>query len=654
MVGTRKSTMQVFGTPVSAAGSGEKVDPQASSSNDSSSTSVGNLAFEEYDVSRKPICDNSVDSFCVVCGEYQLSDEDLAYGDNEDVEMNSETSEESKDATDVDSKGFTQEELNDLVRDAGLSKEISELTDLEWAISLNRMMMKIIGLWPPDNQDPRKIVGSKLRLLYTFIALLCVLAIPVLASLIRIWGDMILMINNLQCSLSILMTIFKICIIWYKQEALASLIDMIKNDWIKMKMKEEQDVMLMYATITRKVAMCGMFLILSSLMISVVLPWFGLTVRQVTNLTDPGKPLPLQSYYLHDVSKSPQFELTFLAQGIVMFATCLSYSAVDNFLGLLVIHVCGQLENLHSRLSHMDKFPDFNAVLKYNVQDHIRLIREVADDLNISFGSCQSILKDVLGMTRVSAKFVPKLLNFDQKQHRMNIAQDMLNDVNDDPDLLKRVITGDESWVYGYDVETKAQSSQWKSPGEPRPKKARQVRSNVKVLLTVFFDYHGIVHREFLPQDRTPPYSPDLAACDFFLFSKLKMPMKGRRFVTIEKIKAASLEELKVVKQREQFSFIQLGWNVAAVIYFLLHMFLYCAIGEILVIQSEKIHRATYEYAWYTTEPIAAKNLLLIMLRSNKPLHITAGKTFPMTMATLCSLLKTSAGYISVLLANQN
>jgi len=54
-------------------------------------------------------------------------------------------------------------------------------------------------------------------------------------------------------------------------------------------------------------------------------------------------------------------------------------------------------------------------------------------------------------MSRVSAKFVPKLLNFDQKNRRMSIAQELLDDVNDDPDLLKRVITGDESWVYGYD-----------------------------------------------------------------------------------------------------------------------------------------------------------------------------------------------------------
>ena len=54
--------------------------------------------------------------------------------------------------------------------------------------------------------------------------------------------------------------------------------------------------------------------------------------------------------------------------------------------------------------------------------------------------------------------------------------------------------------MYGYGIETKAQSSQWKRPEEPRPRKARQVRSNVKVLLTVFYDCNSVVHHEFLPQ----------------------------------------------------------------------------------------------------------------------------------------------------------
>lgn len=52
-------------------------------------------------------------------------------------------------------------------------------------------------------------------------------------------------------------------------------------------------------------------------------------------------------------------------------------------------------------------------------------------------------------------------------------------------------------------METKAQSSQWIEKGEPRPKKARQVRSNTKVLLTAFFDSQGVVHHEFLPQGQT-------------------------------------------------------------------------------------------------------------------------------------------------------
>ena len=47
------------------------------------------------------------------------------------------------------------------------------------------------------------------------------------------------------------------------------------------------------------------------------------------------------------------------------------------------------------------------------------------------------------------------MLDFDQWNLRMNNAQELLNGVNDDPDLFKTVITDDESWVYGYDIEPK-------------------------------------------------------------------------------------------------------------------------------------------------------------------------------------------------------
>ena len=64
---------------------------------------------------------------------------------------------------------------------------------------------------------------------------------------------------------------------------------------------------------------------------------------------------------------------------------------------------------------------------------------------------------------------------------------------NDYPDLLKQVIIGNESWVHEYDSKTKPRSSKWKRPEEPKPKKALEVRSNVKVLFTIFFDCNGMV-----------------------------------------------------------------------------------------------------------------------------------------------------------------
>ena len=67
-------------------------------------------------------------------------------------------------------------------------------------------------------------------------------------------------------------------------------------------------------------------------------------------------------------------------------------------------------------------------------------IREVADDVGISIGSCHEIFSNVLGMKRVAAKFVPNLLNFEQKQRRMEVAQESLNKVSALADLAERTV----------------------------------------------------------------------------------------------------------------------------------------------------------------------------------------------------------------------
>ena len=99
-------------------------------------------------------------------------------------------------------------------------------------------------------------------------------------------------------------------------------------------------------------------------------------------------------------------------------------------------------------------------------------VREIADDCEIPVGSCDAILTNDLHMKRACAKFVPRFVTDDQREQRQTIAGDLLERSCEDVQFLKNIVTGDESWVYGYDQETKQQSSQWKGPSSPRPKRA--------------------------------------------------------------------------------------------------------------------------------------------------------------------------------------
>jgi len=59
---------------------------------------------------------------------------------------------------------------------------------------------------------------------------------------------------------------------------------------------------------------------------------------------------------------------------------------------------------------------------------------------------------------------VPNELTKEQTQRRVTICQDLLERQDD---ILGRVITGDETWVYQYDPEMKRQSAQWKIANSP-------------------------------------------------------------------------------------------------------------------------------------------------------------------------------------------
>ena len=91
-------------------------------------------------------------------------------------------------------------------------------------------------------------------------------------------------------------------------------------------------------------------------------------------------------------------------------------------------------------------------------------VRSIAEQVNIDRETVRKILTEDLDMRKVCTEMVLKKLTKEQKQRRVTICKDLL--VRQD-DILGRIITGNETWVYQYDHEMKWQSAQRKTANFP-------------------------------------------------------------------------------------------------------------------------------------------------------------------------------------------
>ncbi len=237
------------------------------------------------------------------------------------------------------------------------------------------------------------------------------------------------------------------------------------------------------------------------------------------------------------------------------------------------------------------------AVSEVLQEDRRATVCQVAVEVNLSQGSVHSILRHDLQMKKKAPKFVPRVLTQEQKDFRVSICRENSKSC-EDLLFLWSVVTGDESWFSVLEPEHKQQSCKWMGPNEKRPKKALRSRQAHKTMMEVFFDDQGIVHLEFLPPKMTvtskvyigilgclhetiqrkrpqlwmnnsyqllhdnapahksvktfaamtetsmtvvrhPPYSPDLALADFWLFPYLKGHIRGRIFGSVAELQDA-------------------------------------------------------------------------------------------------------------------
>ncbi|XP_070150937.1 odorant receptor Or2-like isoform X1 [Polyergus mexicanus] len=80
-----------------------------------------------------------------------------------------------------------------------------------------------------------------------------------------------------------------------------------------------------------------------------------------------------------------------------------------------------------------------------------------------------------------------------------------------------------------------------------------------------------------------------------------------------------------------------------------LEAFIYCFVGEHLSTKSELIGDAVYESNWYELNPSQNRDVLLMILRSQKHLKLTIGKVADLSLKQFADIVKASASYVSVL-----
>lgn len=256
----------------------------------------------------------------------------------------------------------------------------------------------------------------------------------------------------------------------------------------------------------------------------------------------------------------------------------------------------------------LEQTADLKQKIDQKIHENRRITqRQLADQLGTSQTTVHRLIRE-LNYSRICAKWVPKLLTTEMKANRKEMCEQLLNRYwQEGETFLKNLVTGDESWVSHYDPELKDTSTEYRHRSSPRHKKLRTERATGKIMLTIFWDMQGIVHREYLPKGMTvnsdryvdtlrklkrriqrirpnnnrfilqhdnarphtsgqtrqsisslnfdvvphPPYSPDLAPSDFYLFRHLKKGLKGTRFASDADLQAAITSWLR--EQPQEF-----------------------------------------------------------------------------------------------------
>lgn len=243
------------------------------------------------------------------------------------------------------------------------------------------------------------------------------------------------------------------------------------------------------------------------------------------------------------------------------------------------------------------------------IEENPRISYDILEErTGLSRGSLVTIITKHLDMRKKSNRWVPHFLSDKNKKKRLDFAIQMLNQFDTGKWRLDEILTGDECFIYHRKMDKKQDSATWKRRGEPADPKVKRDRFEAKTMVSVFFRSTGyvLVHaidkattidhnyyienclspafnvicnqrkrsglrgmkllhdnarphihsntRNFVSSSGIieidhPPYSPDLAPCDFWLFDYIKKHLDDE--IDAESIESVITGILKKIPRNE-------------------------------------------------------------------------------------------------------
>lgn len=90
-------------------------------------------------------------------------------------------------------------------------------TDLKSAIGLNKKVLKILGLWSYSKESQWQTIRSNFLTIFFLSGIFIFVTFPQTLALIKVWGDLTLVIDNLIINLPTTTSLFKVIISWSKK-----------------------------------------------------------------------------------------------------------------------------------------------------------------------------------------------------------------------------------------------------------------------------------------------------------------------------------------------------------------------------------------------------------------------------------------------------